>query len=163
MRLHSTAQCDCSLLLLGITTSGLEEPFVSWTFVGVQAENDCRCVSGIEQTHRRTSRTTRTGSRRRSMCCFVVRPSRRPSEKGLWGTWRNSYRCFYYLYVCLNLLLSIWGGGVYWQFIFLMEGGGVFEWFTVNKGFISTTALWVLLHFYFLLFYIWKLENGVWF
>lgn len=109
MHLHSKAQCDCSLLLLGLTTSGLEEPFISWTFVGVQAENDCRCVSGIEQTHRRISRTTRTGSRRRSMCCFVVRPSRRPSEKGLWGTWRNSCRCFYYLYVCLNLLLSIWG------------------------------------------------------
>lgn len=42
------------------------------------------------------------------------------------------------------------GGGVYWQFIFLMEGGA-FECFTVNKGFISTIGLWFSANFYFLI------------
>lgn len=37
-------------------------------------------ASGIAPTHRRTSRTTRTGSKRRSTCCFAVRPSRQQSE-----------------------------------------------------------------------------------
>ncbi len=35
---------------------------------------------GTALTHRRTSRTTRTGSKRRSTCCSAVRPSRRESE-----------------------------------------------------------------------------------
>lgn len=37
-------------------------------------------ASGIARTHRRTSRTTRTGSKRRSTCCSAVRPSRQRSE-----------------------------------------------------------------------------------
>lgn len=39
-----------------------------------------RAASGIAPTHRRISRTTRTGSKRRSTCCFAVRPSRQRSE-----------------------------------------------------------------------------------
>lgn len=43
--------------------------------------------SGIVPTRRRTSHTTRTGSRRRYMCCSAARPSSPQSEASEWAKW----------------------------------------------------------------------------
>lgn len=80
--------------------------------------------------------------------------------KGLWPTWRSSY-CFNYLYVCSNLLLSIWGGGV----VFI---DNLYFWWRGEQNLNDLLSIkvsfqqlvWVSSHFYFLsLCYLWMGED----
>lgn len=91
-------------------------------------------VSGIAPTHRRTSRTTRTGSKRRSTCCFAVRPSRQQSEssegpdrkmgggRGVWGGGGFNI-IFSFCNLCLKGLSNLFWKSFFTKFLNLFFGG----------------------------------------
>lgn len=120
-----------------------------------------RAASGIAPTHRRTSHTTRTGSKRRSMCCFAVRPSRRQSEasEGARGGGVGVDIIFLICNLCSKRLIKLFWE-VFWPFLkerfFLMAGRCIlyFNVWLINKDFLSITNVseWVFLllsHFVF--------------